>query len=79
MKEFEEQGGVSFIILSFTQKNEIYYLPYAEVRRFWERMENGGRKSFTYEEVDKSWRIRSHREQFVHYLDQLQMDLERRD
>ena len=79
MKEFEEQGGVSFIILSFTQKNEIYYLPYAEVRRFWERMENGGRKSFTYEEVDKSWRIRSHREQFVHYLEQLQMDLERRD
>lgn len=79
MKEFEEQGGVSFIILSFTHKNEIYYLPYAEVRRFWERMENGGRKSFTYEEVDKSWRIRSHREQFVHYLEQLQMDLERRD
>ena len=79
MKEFEEQGGVSFIILSFTRKNEIYYLPYAEVRRFWERMENGGRKSFTYEEVDKSWRIRSHREQFVHYLEQLQMDLERRD
>ncbi len=79
MKEFEEQGGVSFIILSFTQKNEIYYLPFAEVSRFWERMENGGRKSFTYEEVDKSWRIRSHREQFVHYLEQLQMDLERRD
>ena len=79
MKEFEEQGGASFIILSFTQKNEIYYLPCAEVRRFWERMENGGRKSFTYEEVDKSWRIRSHREQFVHYLEQLQMDLERRD
>ena len=79
MKEFEEQGGVSFIILSFTEKGEIYYLPFADVYRFWKRMEDGGRKSFTYEEVDKAWQIRSYREQFVHYLEQLQMDLERRD
>lgn len=79
MKEFEEQGGVSFIILSFTGNNEIYYLPFSEIYRFWRRMEEGGRKSFTYEEVDKSWRIRSHREQFVHYLEPLQRDLERRD
>ena len=27
MKEFEEQGGISFIILSYTMKNEVYYLP----------------------------------------------------
>ncbi len=79
MKEFEEQGGVSFIILSFTGNNEIYYLPFSEIYHFWRRMEEGGRKSFTYEEVDKSWRIRSHREQFVHYLEPLQRDLERRD
>ena len=79
MKEFEEQGGISFIILSFTALNEIYYLPFQEVYRFWKRMEEGGRKSFTYDELDTSWQIRSHRDMFVHYLEQIQMDLERRD
>lgn len=79
MKEFEEQGGISFIILSFTALNEIYYLPFQEVYRFWKRMEEGGRKSFTYDELDKSWQIRSYRDMFVHYLEQIQMDLKRRD
>ena len=79
MKEFEEQGGIAFIILSFTGLNETYYLPFDAVYRFWRRMEEGGRKSFTYEEVDKSWKIRSHRDMLIHYLEQIQMDLERRD
>ena len=79
MREFEEQGGISFIILSYTVKNEVYYLPFDEIVRFWTRMEEGGRKSFTYEEVDKSWRIRSCRDIFVHYLEMIQKDLDRRD
>lgn len=62
MKEFEAQGGVAFIILSFTAENEIYYVPFDVVNRFWERMEEGGRKSFTYDEVvPEAYRIRSHR------------------
>ncbi len=79
MREFEEQGGISFIILSYTVKNEIYYIPFDEILRFWTRMEEGGRKSFTYEEVDKSWQIRSCRDIFVHYLEMIQKDLDRRD
>ncbi len=79
MREFEEQGGISFIILSYTVKNEIYYLPFDEILRFWTRMEEGERKSFTYEEVDKSWQIRSCRDIFVHYLEMIQKDLDRRD
>ena len=78
MKEFEEQGGIAFIILSYTLKNEIYYLPFDRIWDFWQRMEQGGRKSFTYEEIDKSWKIRSYRDIFVHYLEQIQKDLDRR-
>lgn len=76
MREFEEQGGVSFIILSFTARDEVYYLPFDTVSRFWARMEEGGRKSFTYEEVDKSWRIESHRDVFIHYITMLKRDLD---
>lgn len=77
MKEFEAQGGVAFIILSFTAENEIYYVPFDVVNRFWERMEEGGRKSFTYDEVvPEAYRIRSHRDMYVHYLEGIQQDLD---
>lgn len=79
MKEFEEQGGVAFIILHFTAQDEIYYVPFDHLYRFWQRMQEGGRKSFTYEEVDRSFRIGRGREALVHYLEQLQQDLDRRD
>lgn len=76
MKEFEEQGGIAFIILSFTAEDENYYVPFTDVYRFWVRMKEGGRKSFTYDEVDKIWRIDSVRDMYVHYLEQLNRDLE---
>ena len=80
MKEFEAQGGVAFIILSFTAENEIYYVPFDVVNRFWERMEEGGRKSFTYDEVvPEAYRIRSHRDMYVHYLEGIQQDLDRKE
>ena len=78
MEEFEEQGGVAFIILYFTAKDEMYYVPFKELNRFWLRMQEGGRKSFTYDELDKSWKIRSYRDIYVHYLEPLQRDLEMR-
>ena len=80
MREFEQQGGISFIILSYTAKNEIYYVPFDMIYRFWKRMEEGGRKSFTYDEmVSDAWKIRSHRDILVHYLEQIQMDLDRKE
>lgn len=78
MEEFEKQGGVAFIILYFTAKDEMYYVPFEELNRFWARMQEGGRKSFTYDELDKSWKIRSYRDIYVHYLEPLQRDLEMR-
>ena len=79
MKEFEEQGGIAFIILYFTGQDEMYYIPYRHIAVFWERMEAGGRKSFTYDEVDKSWKIRSHRDMLVHYMEMIARDLAERD
>ena len=78
MKDFEAQGGIAFILLSFTTRNEVYYLPFDHVAAFWERMETGGRKSFTYEEIDRDYGVRSHRDMYVHYLEPLQKDLDRK-
>lgn len=79
MEEFELQGGVSFLLVSYTKKDEMYYLPFASIRQFYERAMNGGRKSFTYEEIDKSYRIYQEGSAFVHYLPALQKDLNERD
>lgn len=78
MREFERQGGIAFIILFYTGLDEMFYLPFRELEVFWNRMDEGGRKSFTYQEVDKRFKIRSCRDLLVHYLEQLQMDLEDR-
>lgn len=78
MKDFEDQGGISFIILHFTAMDEIYYVPFPDLYKFWLRMQDGGRKSVTYDEVDKSFRIHPHRDILVHYLEAIQKDLDRR-
>ena len=42
-------------------------------------METGGRKSFTYDEIDKTYQIRASRDILVHYLETIQKDLTERD
>ena len=79
MKEFEKQGGISFFILYFSQKDELYYIPLRQVEVFWNRARDGGRKSFTYDEVDKTYRIGQKGGVFVHYLEALKRDLEERE
>lgn len=79
MKEFEEQGGIAFIILHFTVLDEMYYMPFRDLEKFWKRMEAGGRKSFTYDEIDKTYQIRASRDILVHYLETIQKDLTERD
>ena len=79
MEEFEAQGGIAFIVLYYTGMDEIYYVPFRTIKHFWDRMEAGGRKSFTYDEIDHSWRIRAHRDMLVHYLEMIARDLELRE
>lgn len=79
MGEFERQGGVAFFLVSYTGRNEIYYLPYDYVKGFWERMEGGGRKSFIYQEIDHAYEVHACRDMYVHYLEALQRDLGRKE
>lgn len=78
MKDFEEQGGISFIILYFTARDEKYYIPFKDIRKFVERAQAGGLKHFKYSEIDMTYRIKQKGGALVHYLDQLNMDLDSR-
>lgn len=79
MKEFEAQNGIAFIILLFTHLNKTYYVRFEKILQFYERSLNGGRKSFTIEELDMDMEISAHGGVPVHYLEILQKDLNLRD
>ncbi len=79
MENFEKQHGISFIIIYFSSRDEFYYIPFCDIIYYWLRSENGGRKSFTYDEIDKSYQIHSSKGVIVHYLETLQQDISTRE
>ena len=75
MQAMEEQNGIAFILLYYTHRHEAYYVPLSDIVYFWNRGQNGGRKSFTYDEIDKTLQIPIKNGVFLHFLEQLQLDL----
>lgn len=78
MKEFEQQEGIAFLILYFKKRDCYMYLPFQELMFFWKRMEDGGRKHFKFEELEPAFEISTYSGTFLHYLEQIQMDIDRR-
>ena len=79
MDAFEKQDGVAFILISFTHRDDFYYLRFKELMKYWERSQEGGRKSFRYEELDADYFLPKISGILVPYLNILQNDLEARD
>ena len=79
MDDFERQGGISFLIILYTHRNEMYYIPFHDVKRFYQRGLDGGRKSFRLDEIDTSYQIFNEQGVMVHYLKGLQKDLSERE
>ncbi len=79
MEKFEKQGGISFFIIYYSHRNELYYMPFAEIIKFWKRAEDGGRKSFRVEELNPIFFLELKNGCYVPYLDAIQKDLDLRD
>lgn len=79
MREYEEQGGIAFLLIFFKKQDCYYYLTYDRLREFWNRAAEGGRKSFRFDELDTEYIVSSSGGVYVHYLDTLQKDLLRED
>lgn len=78
MERFEEQKGIAFLIIYYSHKDLLYYLPFSDLKKFWLRKEEGRRKSFRFEELDEKWIIDSKSGVLVPFLDSLKIDLESR-
>lgn len=79
MERFEKQGGISFFIIYYSHRNELYYMPFTEMIRFWKRGQEGGRKSFRYEEMDPNYFMPLKNGFMVPYLEAMQKDLDSRE
>ncbi len=69
MEDFERQEGIAFLVLLFSQRNELYYLPFGRMKEFWDRAREGGRKSFRHEELNPDFVLHPHGGYLVPYLD----------
>lgn len=79
MEEFERQGGIAFFLVFYSTKDLFYYLRFEKLLEFWKRMEDGGKKSFRFEEIEEEFILPNKNGVFVPYLECLKMDLERRE
>ena len=81
MENFEKQEGVAFFLIYYTGLNEFYYLPFRQLKVFWDRAQGGGRKSFRHDELDDKYVIKSPGESgiLIPYLDTLSLDLDSRE
>ena len=79
MEAFERQGGVAFFLIYYSKDDTFYYLSLRQLLVYWNRMKNGGRKSFRRDEIDESYYLKRKSGFLVPYLDGLLQDLQNRD
>ena len=79
MRQFEQQEGISFLLIYYTEEQKLYYMRFEELEYFLNRGKNGGRKSFRMEELNPDFFLQLNRLSRIPYLDYLQKDLDIRD
>ena len=65
--------------LQYSHINELYYMSFLEMKKFWERAKEGGRKSFRFEELNPNYFMSMKQGYHVPYLEAIQKDLDSRD
>ena len=79
MRDFEKQGGISFLLLYFTSVDLYYYLRLSELEPFLKRAEEGGLKRFRRSELSADYYLPQDNGLYIPYLKGLQKDLLERD
>lgn len=78
MRDFEKQKGIAFLIIYFSHRDEIYYMPFVQMLKFWERGKKGGLKHFKYIELEPQWFLKNRSNILVPFLEGIQRDLQER-
>jgi len=68
MEGFRKQQGVSFLLVHFSAKGEMFLLPSEVLARYYAEAQGGGRKSIPYKEFDPAFIVPNKNGFPVHYL-----------
>ena len=68
MENFRKQQGVSFLLVNFKLKGEIFLLPSEILAKYHNLAQNGGRKSIPYSEFNPAFLVPNKNGFPVHYL-----------
>lgn len=79
MRDFEEQGGIAFLLVYYGKKDMVYYMRFRELAKFYERAENGGRKSVRFDELSEEHMHPVKQALYINYLEFVNQDLAERD
>lgn len=71
MQNFEAQNGVAFILVYFKIYDKYFYLPFKNLKKWWEEQKNGGRKSIPFSKFEEKYQIIHKGNFYVHYLEAL--------
>lgn len=69
MDEFQQQNGLSFLLVHFLEYDEYYYLPFEILKSFWDNSKTNGRKSIPYSAFDKDYIIKNKSGVILNYLE----------
>ncbi len=73
MDDFQQNGGASFLLVYFRAFDEAYFLPFSQLKAWYEEAKVGGRKSIPYDSFDKKYRIQNKQGYLLHYLEPLNL------
>lgn len=79
MTDFEKQGGIAFLIVQFVQHNKSFYLPFKVLDQFYQKAQEGGRKTIPFKAFENKYLVESKCGYFLHYLDALNNYLSQND
>lgn len=79
MEAFEAQEGISFLIFYYSHRNECYYMRFTELKKFWQRAQEGGRRSILLTELNPEYFLTIQNGFYIPYLETLQLDLRERE
>ncbi len=79
MDSFAKQDGIAFIIIYFVNREIYYYLTFNEIKKYYDRMKAGGRKSIAFDELLESQFFERKGNLLVPYLDMISKELESKE
>lgn len=69
MEDFNSQGGVAFLLVHFSFEGKYFFLPVEVLKRYWQKAQEGGRKSIPFSAFEDKYEIVTKRSGLLNYLE----------